>query len=263
VRACRSKGLLWRTEQTYRAWARRFAAFLAPRGVRTARGEEVRAFLTHLATTQRASFATQRQALNALVFFYHEGLSIELGDISKFVRAEPRRRVPVVLSRSECRRVMEALSGTSRLMAQLAYRAGLRVMELVRLRVQDVDLERGIVVVRSGKRGKDRPTPLPDALRPALSTHLERLRTLYQQDRSANLPGVWLPEGLARKFGSQIGREWVWQWFFVPSQPKGHPAQSPFRCAPGPVLNSIREPTISALRAPSRHERYRWTRRPG
>lgn len=214
IRELRTRGLLWRTEQTYRTWATRFAAFIAPRGVRTARAAEVEAFLSSLAVNQRSSFSTQRQALNALVFLFREALKIELGDVSRFTRSEPKRRVPSVLSRSECRALMEQLKGTSRLMAQLAYGAGLRVSELVRLRIQDADLERGILIVRAGKGDKDRPTPLPELLREPLRSHLDRLRQLHASDRDANLPGVWLPEGLARKFGPQVGKEWIWQWLF-------------------------------------------------
>jgi integron integrase len=213
IRQLRTRGLLWRTEQTYRGWAARFAAFLQPRNPRLASGAEVKAFLEDLAVRGRVAASTQKQALNALVFLMQEALRIDLGDFSDFKRATAPARVPTVLTREECRRLFAALQDTSRLMAQLAYGSGLRLMELLRLRVQDVDLERMRVTVRAGKGNKDRMTPLPQTLLAPLHAHVERLRGLHGRDRSEGVPGVWLPEGLARKY-PKAGEEWPWQWMF-------------------------------------------------
>lgn len=212
IRASRVAGFLWRTEQAYRGWAARFATFIAPASPYRATEVEVAAFLTELAVTQRASPSTQKQALNALVFFLQEGLHRQLGPID-FERAYPKRRMPVVLSQEECARLFASLEGTARLMAELAYGAGLRLMELLRLRVQDLDLERGRLMVRGGKGDKDRVTVLPARLTRALEAHLERLRKLQAEDRAAGLPGVWLPEGLAKKY-PKAGVSWEWQWLF-------------------------------------------------
>jgi site-specific recombinase XerD len=144
------------------------------------------------------------------VFLLQEALSVELGKVA-FRRSAPRERVPVVLSREECDRLFAQLNGTTRLMVELAYGAGLRLMELLRLRVHHLDLERGQLKVYSGKGDKDRVTVLPGKLRPQLAAHVERLRTLFKEDRAEGLPGVWLPEGLARKF-SRAGESWEWQW---------------------------------------------------
>lgn len=212
IKAARSKGLLWRSEETYRGWAARFARFLAPRSPYAAEAGDVAAFLTELAVTRRASPSTQKQALNALVFLMHEGLHRQLGEID-FRRASPQRRMPTVLSREECRRLFAELEGTERLMAELAYGAGLRLMELLRLRVHHLDLARGCLVVHGGKGDKDRVTVLPESLRPALERQLARLRPLYEKDRAEGLPGVWLPEGLAAKY-QRAGEKWQWQWLF-------------------------------------------------
>lgn len=212
IRAARTKGFLWRTEQTYREWGTRFAQFLAPRSPYAAGAEEVAAFLTQLAVEQRAAPSTQKQALNAIVFLMREGLGRELGEI-EFERARPKRRLPVVLSRAECARLFAEMEGTGRLMAELAYGAGLRLMELLRLRVQDLDLERNLLTVRGGKGDKDRVTVLPEKLKEALARQLGRLRELHAADRAAGLPGVWLPEGLARKY-QRAGERWEWQWVF-------------------------------------------------
>jgi hypothetical protein len=150
ITAMRRVGFLWRTEKAYRMWAVRFATFVRPHSPYRATAQEVGDFLSELAVAQRASPSTQKQALNALVFFLQEGLKRTLDPID-FQRARPRRRMPVVLSRDEARRLFEQLDGTSRLMAELAYGAGLRLLELLRLRVQDLDLPRGSLIVRGGK----------------------------------------------------------------------------------------------------------------
>ena len=212
IGAVRERGLLWRTEQTYREWAARFAKFLAPRSPYAAGAKEVAAFLTTLAVEQRAAPSTQRQALNALVFLMEEALHRRLGEI-KFRRAAPRQRMPVVLSKTECARLFAELDGTPRLMAELAYGSGLRLLELLRLRVQHLDLARGQLRVSGGKGDKDRVTVLPEKLAPRLRAHLERLRELHAADRAAGLPGVWLPEGLGRKY-PKAGERWNWQWLF-------------------------------------------------
>ncbi len=212
IAACRERGFLWRTEETYRRWAQRFARFIAPRSPETADAREVTAFLSELATARRASSSTQKQALNALVFLMHEALSRNLGEMS-FTRAAPRRRVPTVLTRDECQRLFSAMDGTARLMAELMYGAGLRLMELLRLRIHHLDLARGQLRVVGGKGDKDRITVLPDRLVPEIARHIERLRPLFDRDRQSGLPGVWLPEGLARKY-SRAGEQWAWQWLF-------------------------------------------------
>jgi integron integrase len=237
IRELRTRHYGWRTEQAYRMWANRFAKWLGEsrRGIDTspsiplpgrggeggsieAAGElEVRDFLSDLATRQRVAVATQRQALNALVFLLREALAKPLAEFGPFAQARPEKRIPVVLSRAECQRLLGALEGTSRLMAELLYGSGLRLMELLRLRVQDVDLERRQLMVRSGKGGKDRVTMVPESLVERLLAHRERLQRLHAEDRQENAPGVWLPEGLERKH-PQAGKAWEWQWFFPSRQ---------------------------------------------
>ena len=212
VATMRMRGLLSRTEDTYRAWGKRFSEFIAPKSPYAASGEEVTAFLTHLAVHNRASPSNQRQALNALVFLMEKSLGRELGSMN-FKRAIPRLRVPIVLSPEECQRVFNQMEGTTRLMAELAYGSGIRLMELLRLRVQHLDLDRGQLTVRSGKRDKDRITIIPQSLNAILTRQFERLRQLHGDDIKAGLPGVWLPEGLDKKY-QRAGEQWEWQWFF-------------------------------------------------
>lgn len=220
----RQRGRSWRTEQTYRGWLWRLVQWLEaddgsrvrlPHRVR-AIGEvtaaEIRDFLTMLAVEERCSLATQKQALNALVVYFRDVEGRELGRFD-FERARKRVRVPVVLNRAECERLFAALEGTPRLMAELMFGSGLRLMELLRLRIKDVDLERGQLVVRGGKGDEDRVTVLPARLQERLRAHRERLRRLHGEDRVKGLPGVWLPEGLERKW-PHAGEQWEWQWFW-------------------------------------------------
>jgi integron integrase len=212
ITAVRERGLLWRTEETYRGWAARFAAFLHPKSPCAASGPDLSRFLSHLAVRQRASPSTQKQALNALIFLLREALHADPGELN-FQRARPNRRMPTVLTREECRRLFDELDGTLRLMAELAYGSGLRLMELLRLRIQHVDFDRGQLRVAGGKGDKDRVTVLPQRLIPELREHVRRLRTLYEKDRAEGLAGVWLPEGLAGKY-ARAGLRFEWQWLF-------------------------------------------------
>jgi integron integrase len=225
VTVLRSRHLQWRTEETYRGWARRFAAWLDGKPIEQADNDDIRRFLEFLAVERNVSASTHRQALNALVFLYREALGRDPGDLSGHRPARAARRIPVVLSRRECQALFDQLDGTRRLMAQLMYGAGLRLMELLRLRVQDVDFERGIVTIRSGKGGKDRVSVLPESLQIPLRQHVDRLRVLYAEDRKTGLPGVWLPPPVEHKIPT-AGAQWAWQWFFPSRQlaldPRSH-----------------------------------------
>jgi len=218
-----------RTEEAYVLWARRYLKFHRGRaGVwrhpRELGAADIGAFLTHLATVEHVAAATQNQALNALVFLYGSVLNIELGELGDVARASRPGRVPVVLGREEVTRLLAALDGTSRLMAQTLYGTGLRLMELLRLRVKDVDFERNQIVVRGGKGNKDRVTMLPEKLKPELERHLARVRLLHEQDLRAGFGEVYLPEGLARKYPN-AAKEWGWQWVF-PSRSRSRDPRS-------------------------------------
>ena len=213
IRTIRLRGLLWNTEQTYRGCLRRFAAAIVPKTPDQAGAEEVRDHLTDLVVQKGISASGQRQALNALVFYYREVLQRDLGDLGEFKRARPSHRMPVVLSHEEIKSLFASLEGTWRLMAELQYGSGLRITELLELRVQSLDLARGRLLVRAGKGDKDRVTVLADKLIPRLQAHLARLRELFAEDRKNQVPGVWLPAGLERKYRG-AGTAWQWQWVF-------------------------------------------------
>ena len=207
-----------RTEEAYVQWARRFLKFHRDRAgawkhPRELGATEVVAFLNHLANAEHVAAATQNQALNAVAFLYSQVLGRELGDLGEFLRASRPRRIPVVLSQEEVGRLMASLEGTWRLMAQLLYGTGLRLMEGLRLRVKDLDFDRGQIVVHDGKGFKDRVTMLPDKLKLELQRHLSRVRLLWEKDIQEGFGEVYLPEGLARKYPN-AAREWSWQWVF-------------------------------------------------
>lgn len=247
IQAIRSRHFLWRTEETYRRWAAQFAAFIAPRTPYAASATEVGAFLDRLALEKRASASSQKQALNALVFLMQEALGLELGEL-KFRRATKPPRVPTVLTRDECARLFARLDGTTRLMAELMYGAGLRLMELLRLRVHHLDLSRGQLRVLGGKGDKDRVTVLPERLIPPLRLHLDRLRELFRDDRARGLPGVWLPEGLARKY-QRAGETWEWQWLFPSRETSRDPVSGLHRrhhTLDGAFQNAIRRAASAA-----------------
>lgn len=212
VRCLRTQHLLSRTEETYRQWASRFVRHIHPTPPFEVTAQHVQDFLSHLAVVQLVSPATQKQALNAIVYFLQSALQLTLGPIS-FRRAFERKRIPTVLTEEECRGLFNCLSGANRLRAELMYGGGLRLMELLRLRVQDLDFARGQVTIRGGKGDKDRVTVLPMRLIGPLQQHLEKLKTLHARDRALGLAGVWLPPGLARKY-QNAGERWEWQWLF-------------------------------------------------
>jgi integron integrase len=209
----RTRHLALRTEQAYLQWLERYVVFHRRRDPRELGAPEVEQFLTHLAVHRKVSAATQNQALQALLFIYRHVLDIELRWLDKVTRAPPAKKLPAVLSREEVRSLLAQLQGTRWLVASLLYGSGLRLMEAMRLRVKDLAIERGEVIVREGKGGKDRVTMLPAALENSVRAHLERLRGWYEEERRCARPGVSLPFALARKY-PEAGTRWGWQYLF-------------------------------------------------
>ena len=173
---------------------------------------EVESFLTHLAVALRVSAATQNQALHALLFLYRQVLELDLPWLENITRATKPKRLPVVLSPIEVRAVLAQLEGVSWLIASLLYGGGLRLSEDLRLRVNDLHLECGEVVVRGGKGGKDRMTVVPAALIDPLRLHLTRLNTRFERDRKRGAPGVSLPTAVSHKYPS---RAMLWGWHYI------------------------------------------------
>jgi integron integrase len=201
----------YRTEQSYLVWLQRFARFCKSDDLQQCGPEDLKAFLDDLALDQRLSASSQRQALNAVVFLMREVFEKELGDFSDYRRAKVRTHAPSWLTAEEVTCLLKQLNPRWALLTCVAFGGGLRLMELLRLRVKDVDLEQAIITVRAGKGDKDRFTPLAQVMVEPLRAHLVGVRQLYEQDRQAGIAGVWLPEGLERKY-PHGGEEWPWFW---------------------------------------------------
>ncbi|VGO23470.1 integron integrase [Pontiella sulfatireligans] len=203
----------YRTEQTYCDWIKRFLKFYGmkqhPKDMGAA---EVERWLSHLASEGKVAASTQRQALNAIIFLYREVLDIELGEISP-MRSKKQRKPPTVLTQNEVQQVLRSMEGTHRLMAQLLYGCGLRLMECIRLRIQDIDFGQGRIFVRCGKGGKDRTVVLPESVRSLLAEHVEKVAELHETDLRAGFGEVYIPDALARKYPNAC-RETGWQYVF-------------------------------------------------
>lgn len=206
------RGLAYRTRKTYGSWVARFGA--TAKTANEARDtERAREWLALLVSETKVAFSTQKQALNALVFFFKEVCGMEEVDLG--VRMRKRTpRMPVVLSRREVMRLIEKIDPAYGLQAKLQYGAGLRVGELLSLRVKDIDLERRQVTVRSGKGDRDRVSIIPESICGALATHLSSTRELYEQDRANDANGVYMPKALDRKMPA-AAKSWKWFWVFA------------------------------------------------
>jgi integron integrase len=211
VKVLRLRHMSLNTEKTYITWSRQFQKYInkSPADLSTA---DIRDYLSYLAAERKVAAATQNQALNALLFLYRHALHKKVDDLDA-VRARKRRRLPVVFSVQETVKVFDNLTGMAKLMAQLTYGCGLRLAECLSLRIHDIDMERGIVTVRSGKGDKDRTTIFPDKLKDDMIAHLATSRNLHDSDRSQGVPGVYLPNALERKYPN-AGTEWGWFWVF-------------------------------------------------
>lgn len=209
----RLKHLSIHTEDAYVLTIKRFILFHHKRHPREMGADEIRQYLSHLAVDLRVAASTQNVALSALLFLYRDILGIALPLIDGVLRAKRPTKLPVVWTRQQVDAILAKLSGTEHLMAGLLYGSGLRLMECLRLRVQDLDFDYHQITVRDGKGGKDRRTMLPISIKDALSRQLARAKLQHEEDLAAGLGSVYLPYALDRKY-PQADREWAWQYVF-------------------------------------------------
>jgi integron integrase len=177
----------------------------------------IREFLTHLAVHKKVSASTQNQAFNALLFLFRNVLKIEIGDLSSTIRAKRVPKLPVVLTVEEVRQLFSCMKGKQLLITQIIYGAGLRLMELARLRVKDIDFGSGLIFVRASKGDKDRSTILPGAVREPLQQHLTEVKALHNQDLAKGFGEAYLPDALGRKYPN-APKDWAWQYVFPSSK---------------------------------------------
>ncbi|MDH5387010.1 MAG: integron integrase [Gammaproteobacteria bacterium] len=225
---CRVKHYSIRTEQRYSDWIRRFILFHDKRHPSEMGKLEIEAFLSDLAVTRQVAASTQNQALAAILFLYKDVLLIELPWLDDVIRAKRPAKLPVVLTDAEAKRLIAQLDGVHHLVAGLLYGSGLRLMEAMRLRVQDVDFERLEITVRSGKGNKDRRTMLPKTLVEPLRMQLERVRVFHEQDIQNGVGSVYLPYALERKYPN-AGHELAWQYIFPAANPATDPRSKVIR----------------------------------
>ncbi len=211
-----------RTEGAYLQWARRYILFHGKRHPREMGEAEIVAFLNHLAVGRNVAASTQNQALNALVFLYKQVLGREELALENIAPAKRPERLPTVFDRSEIEGLFAHLEGTAKLVAALLYGSGLRLLEGLRLRIQDIEFERSQILVRSGKGAKDRVTLLPPALREPIRAQMGKARALHAEDLAAGLGEVYLPYALERKYPN-AAKQWGRQYLF----PAGSTALDP------------------------------------
>jgi integron integrase len=209
-------------------WARRYILFHNKQHPDTLGAEAVRDFLSHLASDRKVSPATQNQAKSALLFLYKDVLKIELPWLTEVIAAKSARRLPVVLTPTEARKLLDATSGTLGLIVALLYGTGMRLLEGLRLRVKDVEFERREILVREAKGNKDRVTVLPENLILPLQTHLQKVRALHERDLAAGYGAVQLPDALAVKYPN-APRAWAWQFVFPSSSRSVDPRSGAIR----------------------------------
>ncbi len=212
-----------RTEKTYLHWVREYILFHNKRHPAEMRVPEINQFITHLVVERKASASTQNQAISAVLFLYRNLLSIDLDETTlAFIRPKKGKRIPTVLSKEEARVIIANLTGPYKLMVQIMYGSGLRLMECLRLRVKDIDFENHRILVYDGKGGDDRITMLPDSLHVPLREHLGQTRALHQKDLAAGLGSVHLPFALDKKF-PEAHKQWIWQYVFPASSISADP----------------------------------------
>lgn len=229
----RIKHYSYKTERSYIGWVKRFYEYLSKTKKKNQNNdspteEDIRDFLSQLALKLKVSSSTQNQAFNALLFLCRNVLMIELKDIKKTVRAKRGPKLPVVLSEDEIGKIFKCSSHDNLLYLQLLYGTGMRLMELVRLRVQDIDFGSNLIFIRSGKGDKDRTTVFPETLKESLDTHIKEAKALHEKDLKNGHGEVYLPFALERKYPN-ANKEFKWQYAFPSSKLSVDPASGKIR----------------------------------
>ncbi len=215
--AIRAKHYSYRTEQTYFDWCKRYILYHNKRHPAEMGVPEIQAFITHLATERNVAASTQNQALSAILFLYRNVLLKKIEFPTDVLRAKKPDRLPTVISKTEALTVIQRMNGIPKLMTQLLFGSGLRLMECLRLRIKDVDFANRQIIVRDGKGESDRSVPLPESITPALKEHIQNVKRIHQTDLKEGYGEVRLPYALERKYPN-ANREPAWQYVFPASQ---------------------------------------------
>jgi len=201
------------TERTYINWTKRFVTYTDNKLPAQIDQNDVKDYLTYLTVRENVSKSTQRQAFNALLFLFRYVLNKEIENLDSVVSSTRNRKLPVVLTPLEVKKIINTMNFPYNLMAKLIYGGGLRISECFELRVKDIDFDHSLLTIRSGKGDKDRQTILSAQLLPQLREYIDNNKELFDRDRKEDQPGVMLPKALARKYPT-AGKEWGWFWLF-------------------------------------------------
>ncbi|MFQ5714171.1 MAG: integron integrase [Candidatus Scalinduaceae bacterium] len=202
-----------RTEETYINWITKYIKYHNKKHPKEMGKQEIETFLSHLAINQNVSKATQDQAFNALLFLYDKVLFIPIKDQIQATRAKKQKRIPIVLTPEEIKQLFQYLEGTNLLMCQIMYASGLRNIELIRLRVHDLDFSNQQIIVRDGKGNHDRTTLFPEPLHEPMTQHLKKIKAIHEHDIKNGYGEVYLPYALEKKFPN-ANKSWIWQYVF-------------------------------------------------
>lgn len=213
--ACRVRHYSLSTERAYVSWYKQFVRWAGLKHPATLASDRVEAWLSYLATEREVSASTQRQALAAILFLYRQVLGLQLPWLDNVTRAKQPKRLPRVLSKPEVMSIISKLPRTSAgLAVALMYGTGMRMCDVLRLRVQDIDFDRRVITIRAGKGDKDRTTMLPRSLEVGLRAQLARRAQMHALDTMRGMVDVELPHALASKYPN-APRQWQWQWVFA------------------------------------------------
>jgi len=226
--ALRTKHYAYRTEKTYLDWIKRYILFHKKRHPKEMGSNEIREFISHLATERKVATSTQNQALSAILFLYRIVLQIEILVPPELVHPSRPKRLPTVLTHTEAMSVINSMRGTPRLMTKILYGSGLRLMECMRLRVKDIDFENHQIIVRGGKGDDDRFTILADSVASEIKHILPDVKVLHDRDLLEGYGETYLPNALGLKY-TNAGKEWMWQFIFPASQRSTDPLSGVIR----------------------------------
>ena len=203
-----------RTSETYIQWVRDYILYHNKRHPKEMAETEINQFITHLVTERNVAASTQNQAISAILFLYRHVLHIPLEEtlVANF-RPQRAKNIPTVLSKEEVKQIIDRMEGVIKLTVQLMYGSGLRIMECLRLRVKDIDFANRQIIVRDGKGGGDRVTPLPAALIEPLQRQLQYVKAIHDQDLAEGYGSVHLPYAIQNK-SPNAHKEWEWQYLF-------------------------------------------------
>ena len=232
-----------RTREAYSYWISRFIRENKDKNIKTLSDTEINAFVSRLATKEKVVASSQNQALAALLFLYKNILGLTIQSPENIIRTKKPKKLPAVLSREETAKIFSLLPENDYgLLIRLLYGTGMRLMEALQLRVQDIDFDKNEITVHCGKGAKDRKTMLPVSLKFPLQKHLEHVRRIHEADCKDGFDSVPLPSALAKKYPN-AGKTWAWQWAF-PKHADGRIKKPANRGGTTSILRSFSAPCM-------------------